>query len=73
MVKLGGARPLNFFSVQFADTIIWTLAFKQNHRSYSVEMSNFVCLGGDQAISGKTETGLAMKISYLVLSMVPVK
>jgi hypothetical protein len=73
MVNLGGARPLNFFSVQFADRIIWTLVFKHNHRSYSVGMSNFVCLDVDRAISGKTETRLKTTIVYLVLNMVPVK
>ena len=36
MVNLGGARPLNFFSVPLAGKIIWTLVFKRDHHSYSV-------------------------------------
>lgn len=36
MVNLGGAEPLNFFSVPVAGKIIWTLVFKRDHHSYSV-------------------------------------
>lgn len=45
MVNLGGAEPLNFFSVATAGEIIRTLVFKRHEHSYSVFMESLVYSG----------------------------